>query len=935
MNVHEISGAVTIHISWYAILPLLSIFIPILGSLLILIFHKREKMRNALVVSTTLLDFLTVILMYKPVIEGIKKNGHLYRYLEYRLPTLLDLGINFKVDAVSLLIGLVTSFIWLLSCIYATSYMSAEHARTRYFFFALLTLAANLGILFTKDFFSLFLFFELMAIFSFVLVVHEETKEAMEAGYLYLFMCIIGGLALLAGIVLMYIYTGTAEIKPIYRLLEENMPTPLRYLMATLMTIGFGTKAGVFFLHVWLPEAHPIAPTPASALLSGLIIKAGAYGILRTVNTLFAPVEVSSYLRKAAESGILTNLGYWLIWLGVITMFFGVVNALLSANCKRMLAYHSISQMGYIVLGLGCAAFLGEEGAMGLAGAIYHIVNHALFKSALFLSVGAVYFRTRELDMYKLGGMWRNMPFVAVACFIAVMGISGVPLFNGFASKTILHHAIIEAYEHTISHHPDLWLIAAEVFFCLTAFGTFCSNVKMWLFVFVWRQPEKFKDTKPAPLSMQIALGALSAAILFIGIKPNWLLEKFIGPALTDFGFNPSSHAYHILYNAHIEKGIRSTIPLLYDPKTLSFLNLEVVHNLLAGGLVILGGGMTFILGYRFGWFHVEPPEWISVKYWYILLAKGFSIAISRPSQVISQSVDNFYYFIAREFLAIPFKLSHLRRKIKNNLIPIVFGLSEETQVSLWQLELANFLEKERRDSIRRLMRHYHLELIRKGVPAKERGEKLQKEKREAYEEAQKIVETEEQIIKKSEEAMVMAGIARARRRESLLNLCRLLSEIRKNGNSKNSLKRLKTVRQIIPQITAKRRGLLGKDIVISLAQEIKENIMAFVEEGEFWEKLLDKAVQEIFQVELSYRRIEKGILEKTAGWFRKMMRIAAEILTEERVPWEVERYVSQKEVAEARAAIRRYTRDMSLNLLVIILLIMLIAILTLLPLSK
>jgi formate hydrogenlyase subunit 3/multisubunit Na+/H+ antiporter MnhD subunit len=137
-------------------------------------------------------------------------------------------------------------------------------------------------------------------------------------------------------------------------------------------------------------------------------------------------------------------------------MFLGVLNALISANSKRMLAYHSVSQMGYIILGIGCAAYMGRDGAMGLAGALYHIVNHALFKSLLFLTVGSVYFRTHELDMYKLGGLWRKMPLTCVAMFIAVCGISGIPGFNGFASKTLLHHAIWEAYEHSVHLTPTV-----------------------------------------------------------------------------------------------------------------------------------------------------------------------------------------------------------------------------------------------------------------------------------------------------------------------------------------------------------------------------------------------------------------------------------------------------------------------------------------------
>lgn len=620
-----------------ALVPLFVIFAPLVGALVVALFSKNPKRRNATVVIANLISFLLLIHMYRPVVAGISFGSHIYRGIEVSLPFVFGLGLNFRVDTVSLLIALVTSFVYSLSCIYATSYMAEEHAQTRYFSFVLLTLSANLGVLLAKDFFSLFIFFEAMAIFSYVLVIHEENKQAMEAGKLYIYMSIIGGLALLAGIILLYSFTGRLDIAPMASIIEKGMPS-LKYPVAALMIAGFGTKAGIFFLHIWLPEAHPVAPTPASALLSGLMIKVGAYGIIRTVNTLFAPTHLTSTT--------LNNLGYVLIWTGVLTMFFGVVNALLSSNCKRMLAYHSVSQMGFIVMGIGCAAYLGRDGAMGLAGALYHIVNHALFKAGLFLSIGAVYLRTKELDMYKLGGLWRNMPFTCLACFIAVMGITGAPFFNGFASKTLLHHAINEAYEGSAQFSgtrlPILSLKLAEIIFMLTCFGTFCSNLKMWLFVFIWKRPEKYRDVKPEPASMKIALGALSVAILFIGLRPNWMIEKFIGPSLAYFGYEPASHPYHILFNLHAPAGIlKSTIPILYDPRTLSaFGTTEALQNLVACGLVALGGGMVFVLGYRFGWFHVRPPEWVSVKYWYTKLAEAFVVAIPVPVRAFDAAWD-------------------------------------------------------------------------------------------------------------------------------------------------------------------------------------------------------------------------------------------------------------------------------------------------------
>ncbi|MDI6889305.1 MAG: complex I subunit 5 family protein, partial [Methanocellales archaeon] len=250
------------------------------------------------------------------------------------------------------------------------------------------------------DLFTLYIFFELLAVFSYVLVIHEETPEAMAAGRKYLFIGIAGGLCLLAAIFLLYHYSGTLEITSLAQEIEGI--GYLRYLICALMLIGFGAKAGMFPVHVWLPDAHPVAPTPASALLSGVMIKAGAYGIFRTVNMIFTPfAEVAehgaaseiahaplahattaatehgaSIAENAVEHGAAViehattwvttaNIGYVVIWIGVITMFMAVILALMQENSKRMLAYHSISQMGYIILGAGCAAYLGEKGVLG------------------------------------------------------------------------------------------------------------------------------------------------------------------------------------------------------------------------------------------------------------------------------------------------------------------------------------------------------------------------------------------------------------------------------------------------------------------------------------------------------------------------------------------------------------------------------------------
>ncbi|MBI5788592.1 MAG: hypothetical protein HZA78_07045 [Candidatus Schekmanbacteria bacterium] len=618
-NPHEsLPQLITPQISPQSRLPLGLICLPLIGSVLILIFSSSQRARNIISVSTAVISFLIIIAMFDPVVRGITVNGELYKGLFCTLPLFRGFDATFKVDPAALLIAGATVFLWILSTIHAISYMTIEEKRVRYETFVLASLAMNLGVLMAGDFLTLFFFFEGMVIFPYSLIAHKEDKGALYGANMYLYLGVATSLCLFFGIMLLHHFTGSISIRPLAVEINANVPATLKYVLAALMIAGFGGKAGLFFEHIWLPQAHPVAPTPASCLLSGAMIKAGAYGIFRVANMIFIPPDWGATL----EWLTVRHVGYALIWMGVITMFFGVLNALISGNSKRMLAYHSVSQMGYIVLGIGCAAYLGADGAMGLAGALYHIVNHALFKASLFLTVGAVYYRTHELDMYKLGGLWRNLPFTCVAMFIAACGIAGIPGFNGFASKTLLHHSILEAYEHSAHYSadglPDFKLRIAEILFMITAGGTFASNMKLWVFDFLGERPEKYKDVQPEPLSMKIALGLVSVAILFIGLNPNWMLENLIGPALAYFHFNPASHPYHILYNVHAPLGMRSIIPILYNPISgLFFSDTEVVHNLLGAGDAVIFGGTIFIFGLRLGWFHSMVPAWLTVGYYY------------------------------------------------------------------------------------------------------------------------------------------------------------------------------------------------------------------------------------------------------------------------------------------------------------------------------
>ncbi len=662
-------------------LPLWCILLPLMGAVAILLWgHKGERVRNIIVVGTTSLTLLLIISMFTPVIHGIKHFGHLYQGLYYRLNYLPGFDFTLRVDPASLVVALVTAVLWVVSSVYAMGYMKIEEKHCRYYFCALATLAADLGVLMAGDFLTLFIFFEGLIIFPYSLVAHKETPDCMKGANMYLYLGVVSSLSLLGGIALFYRYTGTIAIQPVSEAVNLSLSSGIKYFIAFLMIVGFGGKAGIFFEHIWLPKAHPVAPTPASALLSGAMIKAGAYGIIRVACTLFIPPSPEG--AKAMLSWFtVSNVGYVLIWVGAVTMFLGVLNALITANSKKMLAFHSVSQMGYIVLGIGCAAYMGADGAMGLAGALYHIVNHALFKAALFLGVGAVYFRTHELDMYNLGGMRQNMPLVAAGLLIAVCGIAGIPGFNGFASKTILHHAILEAYDFSghAGHEKDGWLKFIEVMFMLTAGGTFASNIKLFMLTFMGERPKKYEHVEAPPRAIHAAIFMISACIIFVGLFPNWLLEHFIGPALAYFNFDPGSHAYHMLYNVHVTSGPHSTIPILYPiVESADGISL-VLHNVMGAGTAVMLGGMYFILGMKYGWFHAEVPEKWELEGYYKRVYRGFVWLCQNPVNAFGVMVDK-----AVTWMAVPI-IWVLNLSVYQYFAEFIDRVVTRLMVTIWQ----------------------------------------------------------------------------------------------------------------------------------------------------------------------------------------------------------------------------------------------------------
>lgn len=545
---------------WVMVLLLLML-VPLIGALFLLLTRDKSLKLPTIF---SLLVFILGMFLLKDVFTG--------DVLTYNISIFKPFPFVLHADPLSAIFVVLSSFLWFVVSIYSPRYMEYEGKKLMFGISTLVTLFSVLGIFLAGNLLTMLLFFELMTVASYFWVIHRWDKAAIKAGYFYLFFSIAGGLLVALGIALMGSATSISVRIGMGRIIPSN-PKLFSWSITALL-VGFGIKAGMVPLHLWLPHAHSVAPTPGSALLSGLVIKVGAYGLIRVGELAGFGTELGAGVSSLASIVIV---------LGTLTMLLGVLAALIQSDGKKLLAYHSISQMGYIILGLGVALYLGKDGGLGLSGSIYHIINHALFKVALFLGVGIIYINTGETDLYKLGGLWRKFPATAVFMFIAVLGITGAPGLNGYASKSLIHYGIDLAVEG-----GGGWLVWIERLFMLVGVGTTASFSKLFYLTFLGEKTElEVKGEKG--LSLQLPLAILSIVMLVIGIKPNLLLNIAIVPAVKFLGI----------------ANIRETL------EPVSFWNFGDISSMvitLALGMVVCWAGL------RSGAFHWQPPFWLSIE---------------------------------------------------------------------------------------------------------------------------------------------------------------------------------------------------------------------------------------------------------------------------------------------------------------------------------
>lgn len=482
-------------------LLLFILLFPFIGSVVTSVLgYRNNNIRNFLNIVITLINLIVIIYMYPMVIESP---------VEYTIPYVMGTGLHLKMDIFRYMFVFITAFVWFIINVYSSQYLINYIHRNRYYLFFMITYASTLGVFISENLVNLFTFFEIMSMASYPLIIHDEDEEAHEAGATYMGMAIAGGLILLMGIFILYSHTKSLDIDYIGRVL----PTlgAIKYLISALMIIGFGVKAGMVPLHIWLPKAHPAAPTPASAVLSGILVKTGIFGIIIT----------SVFLMDGDK-----YISYVLIISGLVNMFMGGFLALFQINIKKTLAYSSMSQLGYIIMGVGLMGAMGEHNAIAVFGTLFHIFNHAIFKVMLFMGVGIIYMITHKLNINEIYGFGTFKPILKITFFTGFCAIIGLPGFNGFTSKTIIHHALAEALHHA---SPVLAYGGEFIFYLSSAFTT-AYLLKLYISLFVENNSRYYASYSRYINRRALFPMVISAALIFIiGIKPELFFNYFGG----------------------------------------------------------------------------------------------------------------------------------------------------------------------------------------------------------------------------------------------------------------------------------------------------------------------------------------------------------------------------------------------------------------------
>ncbi len=484
-------------------IPVIMLLLPLIGAAAApLAGLRKPAARELLLRLFTLAELALAAWLFIRVLQGAE--------IVISAPGLAGMGLSFRADGFRALYALLACFMWAMACQFSLQYFAGHGTHLgRYACFTLITQCGVVGVFFSDDLYTTFLFFEIMSIASYPWVAHEETKGAMRAAATYLGVSVACGMVTLMGMFLCWREVGSLS----FAALRDAGGNPAAVLPACLMLVGYAAKAGIVPLHIWLPKAHPVAPAPASALLSGMLTKTGIFGVVVIALNLLGDNEL---------------FGQVMLAVGLVTMTLGAVLGVFSVNLKRTLACSSLSQIGYITVGISCALLLGHHGALATAGAVGHMVNHSLLKLCLFLCAGAVYMKAHTLDLNELRGYGRGKTLLHIVFLLGALGLMGVPGLNGYTSKTMIHEGLVELAEEVegfSAYRLGEWV------FLFAAGLTTAYMLKLYVCLFWQKNPDRERQARYEGMNghdltvrSAVVLAVSALPLIALGALPNRLL---------------------------------------------------------------------------------------------------------------------------------------------------------------------------------------------------------------------------------------------------------------------------------------------------------------------------------------------------------------------------------------------------------------------------
>lgn len=552
----------------YEHFPAMAVMGLFLGAFLVEIFGSKNKtVRNILAVGTAAIAFAEIVALIKPVMIDGKVIS--YWMGNWEPVNGYAIGIGYEIDQLNLFFALLVVSTFLFSGIYSLKYMERDHHLGHYYTLYLMLSGSVLGLVLTGDIFNMFVMIEIMTFACVALAAfRSQQKGALEASFKYLVIGSMGSSFTLFGITLLYAQCHTLNMAQLSSILSTTH-TPTTTLALGMLVAGFGVKAYLVPFHTPAADSYTVAPASVSMMFSGMVNKAGVYGMIRLLYIIFRSMD------STAVQTLLTVIG-------TVTMFVGVTMALSQHDFKRLLAFHSISQIGYVIT----AAGLGT--ALGLTGGLFHAMNHTLFKGLLFLCAGAVFYATGSTNLDELGGLSKRMPKTTICFLVGAFSIAGLPPFNGFASKWMIYQA---TYEKAVTTGHIGYALVTVVALVVSVM-TLASFIKVTQAVFFGQTPLTCRKAKEVPFAMRLPMWIMSVLCLLTGVCYEQVNKYLLTPAVKA-AFGVTSYIDKMMGQGYAAAAGVSDI--LVEPAKLSLWNpvlwlILFVIVLAAAGIVIVTG---------------------------------------------------------------------------------------------------------------------------------------------------------------------------------------------------------------------------------------------------------------------------------------------------------------------------------------------------------